>query len=119
MILHAPALVAVPDAQIDLPRNDADAVEVARVQVHLVGEPFGVEAPAFDERGHAEIEGPYGELYGLYGPMHPDPLFHVTAITHRRDVLHHTLLHGGQFCFGWINHASSQLCSVWQGALAL
>lgn len=50
----------------------------------------------FDERGHAEIEGPYGELYGLYGPMHPDPVFHVTAITMRKDALHHTLLHGGK-----------------------
>jgi UbiD family decarboxylase len=50
----------------------------------------------FDERGYTEIEGPYGELYGLYGPMHPDPIFHVTAITARKDVLHQTLLHGGR-----------------------
>jgi UbiD family decarboxylase len=50
----------------------------------------------FDEAGYAEIEGPYGELYGLYGPMHPDPVFHATAITMRKDVLHQTLLHGGR-----------------------
>lgn len=50
----------------------------------------------FDEAGYSEIEGPYGELYGLYGPMHPDPIFHATAITMRRDVLHQTLLHGGR-----------------------
>ncbi len=50
----------------------------------------------FDERGYSEIEGPYGELYGLYGPMHPDPVFHVTAITKRKDALHQTLLHGGR-----------------------
>ncbi|HEY1505698.1 MAG TPA: UbiD family decarboxylase [Stellaceae bacterium] len=49
----------------------------------------------FDKAGYSEIEGPYGELYSLYGPMHPDPIFHVTAITMRRDVLHQTLLHGG------------------------
>ncbi len=49
----------------------------------------------FDEAGYSEIEGPYGELYGLYGPMHPDPIFHATAITMRHDVLHQTLLHGG------------------------
>lgn len=49
----------------------------------------------FDEAGYSEIEGPYGELYGLYGPMHPDPIFHATAIAMRRDVLHQTLLHGG------------------------
>jgi UbiD family decarboxylase len=50
----------------------------------------------FDEAGYSEIEGPYGELYGLYGPMHPDPIFHATAITMRKDVLHQTLLHGGR-----------------------
>lgn len=48
-----------------------------------------------DELGYAEKEGPYGELYGYYGPMHDDPVFHVTAITHRRDMLNHTVLHGG------------------------
>ena len=48
-----------------------------------------------DELGYAEKEGPYGELYGYYGPMHMDPVFHVTAITQRRDMLNHTVLHGG------------------------
>src|SRR6516165_11220839 len=47
-----------------------------------------------DERGYAEPEGPYGEYMGYYGAIHMDPVFHCTAITMRRDVLHHTLLHG-------------------------
>ena len=47
-----------------------------------------------DERGYVEPEGPYGEYVGYYGAMHMDPVFHVTAITHRDDVLHQTLLHG-------------------------
>src|SRR5947209_76283 len=47
-----------------------------------------------DERGYAEPEGPYGEYMGYYGSIHMDPVFHCTAITMRRDVLHHTLLHG-------------------------
>jgi 2,5-furandicarboxylate decarboxylase 1 len=47
-----------------------------------------------DERGYIDNEGPYGEYMGYYGPMHGDPLFHVTAITHRRDVLHQTVKHG-------------------------
>ena len=63
----------------------------------------GVLAPAdaelviegyFDELGWREKEGPYGEFWGFYGPVHPDPVFHVTAITMRRDVLHQTVLHG-------------------------
>ena len=47
-----------------------------------------------DERGYIEPEGPYGEYMGYYGPMHLDPVFHLTAMTMRRDVLHQTVLHG-------------------------
>jgi 2,5-furandicarboxylate decarboxylase 1 len=51
----------------------------------------------FDELGYREMEGPYGEFYGLYGPMHIDPVFHATAITMRADALHQTVLHAGRF----------------------
>ena len=47
-----------------------------------------------DEKGYREQEGPYGEFMGYYGPMHINPIYHVTAITMRRDVLHQTVLHG-------------------------
>ena len=47
-----------------------------------------------DEHGYREMDGPYGEFWGYYGAMHIDPVIHVTAITMRRDVLHHTVLHG-------------------------
>lgn len=50
-----------------------------------------------DEKGYIEPEGPYGEYVGYYGPMHLDPVYHVTAITMRDDVLHQTLLHGSGF----------------------
>jgi len=50
------------------------------------------------EFGYSEPEGPYGEYMGYYGPMHLDPIFHVTAITMRKDVLHQSLLHGS----GWV-----------------
>src|SRR5215467_296956 len=50
-----------------------------------------------DERGYAEPEGPYGEYMGYYGAIHMDPVFHCTAITMRRNALHHTLLHGSAF----------------------
>jgi UbiD family decarboxylase len=48
----------------------------------------------FDAEGWRVLDGPYGEWWGFYGPTHPDPLFHVTAIAHRRDVLYQTVLHG-------------------------
>ncbi|MBW1768968.1 MAG: UbiD family decarboxylase [Deltaproteobacteria bacterium] len=47
-----------------------------------------------DERGYCEPEGPYGEYMGYYGPMHMDPVYHVTAITMRSDALYQTVLHG-------------------------
>src|SRR5882724_6505043 len=50
-----------------------------------------------DERGYAEPEGPFGEYMGYYGAIHMDPVFHCTAITMRRNALHHTLLHGSAF----------------------
>ena len=50
-----------------------------------------------DERGYAEPEGPFGEYMGYYGAIHMDPVFHCTAITMRRNALHHTRLHGSAF----------------------
>jgi UbiD family decarboxylase len=48
----------------------------------------------FDTEGWRVLDGPYGEWWGFYGPTHPDPLFHVTAITMRQDVLYQSVLHG-------------------------
>lgn len=44
----------------------------------------------FDEAGYVEKEGPYGEYLGYYGMVKTNPLFHVTAITRRRDALFQT-----------------------------
>src|SRR5260370_23521432 len=44
----------------------------------------------FDARGHVEAEGPYGEFLGYYGPVKRNPVFHLTAITRRRDALFQT-----------------------------
>ena len=40
-----------------------------------------------DERGYVEPEGPYGEFLGYYGALKTNPVFHLTAITHRRDAV--------------------------------
>jgi UbiD family decarboxylase len=44
----------------------------------------------FDERGHIEKEGPYGEFLGYYGAVKHNPVFHLTAITRRHDALFQT-----------------------------
>lgn len=51
----------------------------------------------FDDRGYAEIEGPFGEFLGYYGPPHINPTFHLTAVTHRRDALFQTVTQSGRF----------------------
>jgi UbiD family decarboxylase len=50
----------------------------------------------FDERGHIEKEGPYGEFLGYYGAVKHNPVFHLTAITRRRDALFQTSTIGGK-----------------------
>jgi UbiD family decarboxylase len=49
-----------------------------------------------DARGHVEPEGPYGEFLGYYGALKRNPVFHVTAITRRRDALFQTSTIGGR-----------------------
>ena len=43
-----------------------------------------------DSRGHVEDEGPFGEFAGYYGIMKKNPVFHLTAITMRKDALFQT-----------------------------
>ena len=43
-----------------------------------------------DERGYAEPEGPYGEFLGYYGALKRNPVFHLTAVTRRRDAVFQT-----------------------------
>ena len=40
-----------------------------------------------DERGYVEPEGPYGEFLGYYGALKTNPVFHLTAITRRKDAV--------------------------------
>ena len=47
------------------------------------------------EEGYVEPEGPFGEFLGYYGGVKTNPIFHVTAITRRRDALFQTLTIGG------------------------
>jgi 2,5-furandicarboxylate decarboxylase 1 len=49
-----------------------------------------------DSKGHAEPEGPYGEYVGYYGIVKRNPVFHLTAITHRKDALFQTVTIGGK-----------------------
>lgn len=62
-----------------------------------------------DERGLVEPEGPYGEYVGYYGAMKRNPVFHLTAITSRRNPLFQTATIGGR----WLGYTdTSQLGSI-------
>lgn len=39
-------------------------------------------------------EGPMGEVHGYYGMEFPKPIIEISAITHRRDPIFHTILSG-------------------------
>jgi UbiD family decarboxylase len=49
-----------------------------------------------DPRGLVEPEGPYGEYIGYYGLLKRNPVFHLTAITKRRDALFQSVTIGGK-----------------------
>lgn len=40
------------------------------------------------EPGETRIEGPFGDHTGFYSPAEPYPVFHVTCITHRKDMIY-------------------------------
>ena len=62
-----------------------------------------------DERGWVESEGPYGEYVGYYGHMKTNPVFHLTAITKRRDALFQTVTIGGR----WLAYTdTAQVCAL-------
>jgi UbiD family decarboxylase len=50
-----------------------------------------------DAKGHSEAEGPFGEYVGYYGMVKINPVFHLTAITRRKDALFQTVTIGGKF----------------------
>jgi UbiD family decarboxylase len=97
---YVAAMMRVPGDELGLVSALRDApLAVVR------GVTNGVRVPAdaeyvlegyFDERGYVEPEGPYGEFLGYYGPVKRNPIFHLTAITHRRDPLFQTASIGGK-----------------------
>ena len=59
--------------------------------------------------GHVEPEGPYGEFLGYYGAVKRNPVFHLTAITHRRDAVFQTATIGG---LALARTDTAQLCAL-------
>ncbi|MFZ6645883.1 UbiD family decarboxylase [Undibacterium sp. TJN25] len=62
-----------------------------------------------DPAGHVEPEGPYGEFLGYYGGVKRNPLFHLTAITHRRNPVFQTSTISGR---DMVYTDTAQLCAL-------
>jgi 4-hydroxy-3-polyprenylbenzoate decarboxylase len=73
-----------------------DAVELVQ------GKTVDLEVPAHAEivmegyiqKGELGIEGPFGDHTGYYSPAEPFPIFHLTAITMRRDAIYPSIVVG-------------------------
>jgi 4-hydroxy-3-polyprenylbenzoate decarboxylase len=46
------------------------------------------------QQGDEEMEGPFGDHTGYYSPAEPFPVFHVTAMTMRRDAIYPSIVVG-------------------------
>jgi UbiD family decarboxylase len=64
--------------------------------IHVPADAEYVLEGYLDSKGHAEPEGPYGEYVGYYGVVKRNPVFHLTAITRRKDALFQTVTIGGK-----------------------
>ena len=71
-------------------------VKCATIEAQVPADAEIVLEGYLDERGWVESEGPYGEYVGYYGHMKTNPVFHLTAVTMRRDALFQTITIGGR-----------------------
>jgi len=68
--------------------------------VNCVSQPLEVPAQAeiiiegYVDPNHHLPEGPFGDHTGYYTPVEPFPVFHVTAITHRKNATYPTTIVG-------------------------
>jgi 2,5-furandicarboxylate decarboxylase 1 len=97
---HVAATLRVPGDELDLvSKLRAEPLAVVKGVTNDIRVPADAEIVLegfLDPRGHVEPEGPYGEFLGYYGAVKRNPLFHLTAITRRRDALFQTVTIGGR-----------------------
>ena len=97
---HVAATMRVPVDELGLVASLRDAplpvVKCVTNDIRVPADAEYVLEGYLDERGHVEAEGPFGEFLGYYGEVKRNPVFHLTAITHRRDALFQTMSIGGR-----------------------
>jgi 2,5-furandicarboxylate decarboxylase 1 len=96
---HIAAVMRLPVDELGLVASLRDAplpvVKCVTNDIRVPADAEWVLEGYLDPRGHVEPEGPYGEFLGYYGALKRNPVFHLTAITRRRDALFQTSTIGG------------------------
>ena len=96
---HIAAVMRLPVDELGLVASLRDAplpvVKCVSNDIRVPADAEWVLEGYLDPRGHVEPEGPYGEFLGYYGALKRNPVFHLTAITRRRDALFQTSTIGG------------------------
>jgi UbiD family decarboxylase len=96
---HIAAVMRLPVDELGLLASLRDAplpvVKCITNDIRVPADAEWVLEGYLDARGHVEPEGPYGEFLGYYGALKRNPVFHLTAITRRRDALFQTSTIGG------------------------
>jgi UbiD family decarboxylase len=97
---HVAAVMRLPIDELGLVASLRDAplpvVKCVTNDIRVPADAEWVLEGYLDARGHVEPEGPYGEFLGYYGAVKRNPVFHLTAITRRRDALFQTSTIGGR-----------------------
>jgi 4-hydroxy-3-polyprenylbenzoate decarboxylase len=72
------------------------SVELVRAKTVGIDVPADAEIvlEGYIERDELGLEGPFGDHTGFYTPAEPFPVFHVTAITMRRDAIYPSIVVG-------------------------
>src|SRR6266540_1338407 len=73
-----------------------EPVELVRCETIDLEVPANAEIvlEGYVEAGDEGIEGPFGDHTGYYSPPEPFPVFHVTALTMRRDAIYPSIVVG-------------------------
>src|SRR5438309_852828 len=73
-----------------------EPVELVRARTVDLDVPANAEIvlEGYVEAGDEGIEGPFGDHTGYYAPPEPFPVFHVTALTMRRDAIYPSIVVG-------------------------
>jgi 4-hydroxy-3-polyprenylbenzoate decarboxylase len=73
-----------------------EPVELVQARTQPLEVPANAEIvlEGYVERDELGVEGPFGDHTGYYSPPEPFPIFHVTALTMRRDAIYPSIVVG-------------------------